>query len=125
MHLVCRYIYFFAVLRFLRLHGSANGLEPRIHYIITLTIMISMQYVKKILNILTKMLKERYWKIFSIFLFQESESRNLAATISDYLPRFRFTPTFSDLSSSKSNFYARNWSNFDQENFIIDYFTKY
>lgn len=87
--------------------------------------MISMQYVKKILNILTKMLKERYWKIFSIFLFQESVSRNLAATISDYLPRFRFTPTFSDLSSSKSNFYARNWSNFDQENFIIDYFTKY
>ena len=30
---------------------------------------------------------------------------------------------FCNISSNKSNIYKRNWSNFDQENFIIDYFS--
>ena len=33
-------------------------------------------------------------------------------------------PIFSDPSSSKSNVYERSWSNFNKEEFILDYFEK-
>ena len=49
---------------------------------------------------------------------------NLTATISGHLPQFIILPNiFSNPPSSKSNIYERDWSNFVQENFILDYFS--
>ena len=54
----------------------------------------------------------------------DSRSGNLTATISDHLPQFLIVPNiFSNPPSNKSNIYERDWSNFDQENFILDYFS--
>ena len=54
----------------------------------------------------------------------DSISGNLAATISDHLPQFLIVPSiFCNLPSNKSKIYERDWSNFDQENFILDYFS--
>ena len=54
----------------------------------------------------------------------DSISGNLTATISDHLPQFLIVPNiFSNPPSNKSNIYERDWSNFDQENFILDYFS--
>ena len=42
----------------------------------------------------------------------------------DHLPQFLIVPNiFSNPPSNKSNIYERDWSNFDQENFILDYFS--
>ena len=47
---------------------------------------------------------------------------NITATISDQLQQFLVSPnTFANPPSNKSVF-ERNWSKFDQENFILDYF---
>ena len=49
---------------------------------------------------------------------------NLTATISDHLPQFLTTPNmFGKVSSNKFNIYERDWCKFDQENFILDYFS--
>ena len=40
----------------------------------------------------------------------------MTATISDHLPQF------GNISGNKSNIYERDWSKFDRENFILDYF---
>ena len=49
---------------------------------------------------------------------------NLTATISDHLPQFIILPNISsNPPSNKSNIYERDWSNFVQENFILDYFS--
>ena len=54
----------------------------------------------------------------------DSLSGNLTASISDHLPQFLIVPNiFSNPPSNKSNIYERDWSNFDQENFILDYFS--
>ena len=54
----------------------------------------------------------------------DSISGNLTVTISDHLPQFLIVPSiFSNPLSNKSNIYERDWSNFDQENFILDYFS--
>ena len=51
-------------------------------------------------------------------------SGNLTATISDHLPRFSIIPNmFGNIPSNKSNIYERDWSKFDRENFILDYFS--
>ena len=51
-------------------------------------------------------------------------SGNLAASISDYLPQFLVTPNiFFNASYPKSNNYKRDWPRFDQENFVLDYFS--
>ena len=51
-------------------------------------------------------------------------SGNLTATISDHLPQFAIIPNmFGNTAGNKSNIYERNWSKFDQENFILDYFS--
>ena len=48
----------------------------------------------------------------------------MTATISDHLPQFSLIPnTFGNISGNKSNIYERDWSKFDQENFILDYFS--
>ena len=47
------------------------------------------------------------------------------STIWDHLPKFSIIPSiFSHPSSSKPNVYDRNWSNFNKEEFILDYFEK-
>ena len=51
-------------------------------------------------------------------------SGNLTATISDHLPQFSIIPNmFGNISDNESNIYERDWSKFDQENFILDYFS--
>ena len=45
-------------------------------------------------------------------------SGNIRSTISDNLAQFN---TFADLPSKKSNVFERDWSKFDQENFLLDY----
>ena len=62
--------------------------------------------------------------IFTNITLSDSISGNLTATISDHLPQFLIVPNiFSNPPSNKSNIYERDWSNFDQENFILDYFS--
>ena len=54
----------------------------------------------------------------------EAISGNLTSTISDHLPQFMIVPNvFSNPPSNKANIFERDWSNFDQENFILDYFS--
>ena len=51
-------------------------------------------------------------------------SGNLTASISDYLPQFLVAPNvIFNASYPKSNDYERNWSRFDQEKFVLDYFS--
>ena len=46
----------------------------------------------------------------------------MTATISDHLSQFAVIPImFGNISSNISNIYERDWSKFDQENFILDY----
>ena len=43
---------------------------------------------------------------------------------SDHLPQFSVIPNmFANISGNKFNIYERDWSKFDQENFILDYFS--
>ena len=61
--------------------------------------------------------------IYSNVISKDIISGNITATISDHLPQFLISPnTFADPSSSKSNVFKRDWSNFDQKNFVLDYF---
>ena len=49
-------------------------------------------------------------------------SGNLTATIFDHLSQFAVIPNmFGNTTSNKSSIYERDWSKFDQENFILDY----
>ena len=60
----------------------------------------------------------------NVILPDSSLSGNLTATISDHLPQFLIVPNIlSNPPSNKSNIYERDWFNFDQENFILDYFS--
>ena len=62
--------------------------------------------------------------IFSNTLIENTISGNLTATVSDHLPQFIILPNiFSNPPSNKSNIYERDWCNFVQENFILDYFS--
>ena len=48
----------------------------------------------------------------------------VVTTISDHLPQFSITPNmFGNVSGNKSNIYEQDWSKFDQENFILYYFS--
>ena len=61
--------------------------------------------------------------IFSNVISKDIISGNNAATISDHLPQFLISPNmFADPQSNKSNAFERVRSNFDQENFVLDYF---
>ena len=60
--------------------------------------------------------------IFTSITLPDSISGNLTATISDHLPQFLIVPNiFSNPPANKSNIYERDWSKFDQENFVLDY----
>ena len=49
---------------------------------------------------------------------------NLTTSISDHLPKFAIIPSmFGNTPTNKSNIYERDWSKFDRENFILDYFS--
>ena len=62
--------------------------------------------------------------IFSNILIENTISGNLTATISDHSPQFIILPNvLSNPFSNKSIIYERDWSNFVQENFILDYFS--
>ena len=62
--------------------------------------------------------------IFSNVIDPDVISGNLTATISDHLPQFAINPNmFGNISGSKSKIYERDWSKFDRENFILDYFS--
>ena len=51
-------------------------------------------------------------------------SGNLTTSRSHYLPQFFVTPNiFFNDSYLKSNNYERDWSRFDQENFVLEYFS--
>ena len=61
---------------------------------------------------------------FINIVLPDSISANLTATILDHLPQFLIVPNiFSKTPSNKSNIFERDWSNFDQENFILDHFS--
>ena len=62
--------------------------------------------------------------IFSNVIDLDIISGNLTATISDHLPQFAIIPNmFGNIIGNKSNIYERDWSKFDRENFILDYFS--
>ena len=74
---------------------------------------------------LTNHSKTHIDNIFSNILSCEIVSGNLTATISDHLPQFLFAPNIlSNSSYNKSNIFERDWSKFNKENFILDYFEK-
>ena len=62
--------------------------------------------------------------IFTSAILPDSLSNNATAIISDHLLQFLTVPNiFSYHPSSKSNIYESDWSNFDPENYIFDYFS--
>ena len=62
--------------------------------------------------------------IFSNVIEIDIISGNLIDTISDHLPQFAIIPNlFGNISGNKYNIYEKNLSKFDQENFILDYFS--
>ena len=62
--------------------------------------------------------------IFSNVIDPDIISGNLTATISDHLSQFAIiTNMFGNTSGNKSKIYERDWSKFDRENFILDYFS--
>ena len=62
--------------------------------------------------------------IFSNVIDPDIISGNLTATISDHLPQLAIIPNmFGNISGNKSKIYERDWSKFDLENFILDYFS--
>ena len=63
--------------------------------------------------------------IFSNYISKEAVCGNLTSTISDNLPQVLFIPSmFSDTPATKSNIFARGWTNFNQAEFVMDYFDK-
>ena len=62
--------------------------------------------------------------ISSNIILPEAISGNLTSTISDYLLQLMIIPNvFCNPASNKAYIFERDWSNFDQENFILDYFS--
>ena len=61
--------------------------------------------------------------MFSHVIDPDVISGNLTAIVSDYLPQFAIIPyMLGNISGNKSNIYKRDWSKFDRENFVLDYF---
>ena len=62
--------------------------------------------------------------IFSNVIGPDIITGNFTATISDHLPQFAIIPNmFGNILGNKSNIYERDWSKFDREDFILDYFS--
>ena len=63
--------------------------------------------------------------IFSNYVSKEAVCGNLSSTIFDHLPQVLFIPfMFSDNPTTKSNIFERSWKNFNQAEFVLDYFDK-
>ena len=63
--------------------------------------------------------------IFSNVISKDIIFGNITATISDHVPQFLISSnTFGDPTSNKSNVFERDWSHFDREKFVLDYFDK-
>ena len=63
--------------------------------------------------------------IFGNVISKDIICGNITATIPDHLPQVLVSQnTFANPASNKSNVFERDWSKFDQENFILDYFGK-
>ena len=61
--------------------------------------------------------------IFSNVITVDAISGNLTAKISDHVPQIMIVSNvFANPPSNISNIYERDWSNFDQVNFVVDYF---
>ena len=64
------------------------------------------------------------YNIFSNMAVPNIISGNLTASILDHLPQFLVAPNiFFNAFYPKSNNYERDWSRFDHENFVLDYFS--
>ena len=60
---------------------------------------------------------------FSNVISKDIICGNITATISEHWPQFLVSPnTIANPPSNKSNAFERDWSTFDQENFILVYF---
>ena len=56
---------------------------------------------------------------------KEAVHGNLTSTISDHLPQILFIPSmFSNTLATKFNIFERSWKNFNQAEFVMDYFDK-
>ena len=61
---------------------------------------------------------------FSNVITVDAISFNLTALISNHLPKIMIVPNvFANPPSNRSNICERNWSNVDQVNFVLDYFS--
>ena len=61
--------------------------------------------------------------IFSNQIFPENISGNISATFSDHIPQFLIAQgIFSSPHAGNNNYFARDWSQFDQESFILSFF---
>ena len=61
--------------------------------------------------------------IFSTVMSKDLIRGYITATIFDHLPHFFISPnTFANPSSNKRNVFKRDWSMFDQENCMLDYY---
>ena len=64
------------------------------------------------------------YNIFSNMAVPNIISGNLTASILDHLPQFLVAPNiFFNAFYPKSSNYERDWSRFDHENFVLDYFS--
>ena len=62
-------------------------------------------------------------KIYSNVISKDTFSGNVISTISDHLAHSSISPNIvADLTSNKTNVFERDWSIFEQDNFISDYF---
>ena len=62
--------------------------------------------------------------IFSNYVSKEVVCGNLTSTISTHLQVLFVPSTFSDNPDTKSNISKRSWTNFNQAEFVMDYFDK-
>ena len=63
--------------------------------------------------------------IFSNYFSKQAVFGNLTSTIYDHLPQVLFTQSvFSENPDTKSNIFERSWRNFNQAEFVMDYFDK-
>ena len=61
--------------------------------------------------------------IFSNYISQEIITSNLTSTVSNHLPQFLIaTHIFLNALHKKSNIFESDWSKFNREKFILDYF---
>ena len=62
--------------------------------------------------------------IFSIYISQNIVSGNLTATISDHISHFLIAlHIFWNVPNTKNNIFQCDWSKFNREEFILDYFS--